>query len=108
MIHIDPIYQFIFSCVGFVIYNELVILPYYIWTPESMTTPLMMSQRNPLIHLSLLLINFGFICVGVKSSEKVFNFIGSEKSFKRFRTDEVLPKKDLRGKKKVSLKVDKT
>ncbi|MBA7493372.1 hypothetical protein ES702_03930 [subsurface metagenome] len=58
------LFLFLISGIAYIFYNELVILPYQSWTPETMTTMYAMSLRNPLINLFLTLTSFGIMCYG--------------------------------------------
>jgi len=48
----------------YTLFNELVILPYQTWNPQTMTTMYEMSLRNPFINLSLVLTSFGLFAYG--------------------------------------------
>ena len=64
---------FLISASGFIIYNETILLPYQVWTPQKMMTVEAMGLRDPLINMLIVMGSFLFMVIGVKSYEKYHN-----------------------------------
>ena len=55
---------FLLSAVFFVVYNEVVVLPYQVWDPSGFVSRESMMLRDPFINLVIIFVSFGSMCVG--------------------------------------------
>ena len=55
---------FLGSSIGFIVYNEVIVLPYQVWDPSGFISREEMALRNPLINLGIVLGSYILICVG--------------------------------------------